>query len=90
MEKSRRDLRRRYFFANLFGEKRPDFFKTWQEAKKYLGEECVVSFTESPDVVGRMTGIELTLTLSGDVTGCHVRINNIPFQFWKVKPLKCK
>jgi hypothetical protein len=60
----------------------PKRFRSWSEASKYLNKEIVVELDEMPNVVGRMTSIEVVAgTAYVTVAG-----SSMQFLYWRCRP----
>lgn len=67
---------------NPFKAKVPKRFRSWSEASKYLNKEIEVELEEMPNIIGRMTSIEVVAgTAYVTVAG-----SSMQFLYWRCRP----
>ena len=60
------------------------YFEKWEEAVPHLGKQITVSFVESPDIRGLLTGISLVMN-GNEVINAFLEVNNKKHEFWRCK-----
>mgnify|MGYP003425451452 CR=1 FL=1 len=65
-------------------------FEKWQDALPYIGKQVGVRVVESPDIKGRLSGIDFLLNdKTGDIEGVYLKLTGQygRYEFWKCYPL---
>ena len=74
----------KYVNLNFLQKDRTKRFEKWEDAVPYLGKQITVSFVESSDVSGLLTGISLVMDGTEIITAL-LEVNNNKWEYWKCK-----